>query len=196
MVAGVPTVLLAQEAKPAVGGEQIPAGEKKDGGPSPATPRSEAVALKEFKADMAALKAWVQAEKAKTAVNPMAMVKMLGEIDTKFLKVRTDGLPDDLAGEYTKMSEAMKKISAVFKGGPADEAELVNWMLAKTKAPGFNEKMEALEKEAKETGSKLKETGKKYGITELDFDAKEKDPGVPDEGKGDKKPKAPAKGNG
>jgi len=191
VIAGVPAKLAAQE-------EEKPSAVAEAAKKAAAT-RTEEVALKEFKADMAGVKKWVQGEQAKISAHPMAMVKMLGEIDTKFVGVRTDGLPEDLASQYVKMSDAMKRISAIFKESPADEKDLAKWMVTKTKDPAFNETMQSLQKEAKVAGQALKEIGLKYGVTELDFDAKDKNSanGGGGEGKGKagvkKSAEAPAK---
>lgn len=168
-----PSSLTAQEKKPAAEKKAEPADEEKPDA-APATPRSETVALKEFKSDMGALKKWTQAEKEKAKSNPMAGLKLIGEMNTKVAKVRTDGLPEDLSTQYKKMADVMKRMAAVFKGMPDDDAELMKWIQEKATDPGFSTKMQTLGKEAKETGDKLKEVGKKYGIDELDFDDRDK----------------------
>ena len=168
-----PSALVAQGKKPAAEKKAAPVEEEKEEA-APATPRSEAAALKEFKADMGAIKTWTVAQQLKAKTNPMAGLKMIGEMNTKIAKVRTDGLPDDLASQYKKMSAIIKKMAAVFKGLPEDEAEMMTWMQEKVKDPEFGEKMQTLGKEATETGEKLKEIGKKYGINELDFEGKDK----------------------
>ncbi|HEX2750455.1 MAG TPA: hypothetical protein VHM91_20790, partial [Verrucomicrobiales bacterium] len=164
-----PSALTAQDKKPAADKKAPVEEEEKDA--APATPRSEKDALKEFKSDMAAIKKWTIAEQAKAKQNPMAGLKMVGEMNSKIGKVRTDGLPEDLAGEYKKMTGVIKQMAALFKGMPEDEAELMSWAQSKFTDPAFGEKMQALGKEATETGEKLKTIGKKYGLDEeLDFD--------------------------
>ncbi len=182
-----PSSLTAQDKKPAAD-EKAPV-EEKDA--APVTPRSEKEALKEFKSDMAAIKKWTIAEQAKAKENPMAGLKMVGAMNAKIGKVRTDGLPEDLAGEYKKMTGVIKQMAALFKGMPEDDAELMSWAQSKFTDPAFGEKMQTLGKEATETGEKLKTIGKKYGVDEeLDFDGKDKkgkDDG--EEEDGDKKEK-------
>src|SRR5688572_4105766 len=68
-LAFAPCGLTAQEKKPAAPAKEAPAEEEKDAA-APATPRNEEAALKEFKADMLALKTWTQAQQAKAKQNP------------------------------------------------------------------------------------------------------------------------------
>jgi hypothetical protein len=189
-----PSALRADDKKPAAKEEAAEEADKEE--PAPATPRSEAAALKEFKTEMAAIKSWMQAQqaKAKAEANPLAALKAIGEISVKFGKVRTDGLPDDLATHYKKMTGVVKKMAAIFKGMPEDETELKSWMMQKATDPEFGPKMQKLGKEANETGEKLKEIGKKYGLEgELNFDEKKDDDGADEDKDGDKKKEKPAK---
>ena len=161
----------AQEAKPATG--------KKDPVEAPAVPavpRSEATALKEFKSEMGVLKTWVLAQQKAAKQNPMAGLKLIQEMATKIAKVRTDGLPADLGSEFKNFTGLIKQMAAVFHGMPEDESEMLTWLNKKGADPEFRTKMELIGKELSQSGEKLKEVGKKYGLeSELDLDGKEAD---------------------
>src|SRR5687767_7359086 len=113
----------AADKKPA---KEAPAEEAKEE-TAPVTPRDEETALKEFKTDMAALKKWSNEQEAKAKANPVMGFKMIKPMSEKINKVRTDGLPEDIAVEYKKMSSVIAKMAVLFKGMPEDDTELMTW---------------------------------------------------------------------
>jgi|GEM_PF-5328595 len=173
----------AADKKPA---KEAPAEEAKEETP-PVTPRDEETALKEFKTDMAALKKWSNEQEAKAKANPVIGLKMIKTMSEKINKVRTDGLPTEIASEYKTMGGIISKMAVLFKGMPEDEAEFMTWAQSKFSDAEFGAKMEELGTAAKASGEKLKEIGKKYGIKDLDFDSKDEKEAEED-GDDEKKP--------
>lgn len=137
-------------------------------------PRDQETALKEFKADMAALKKWVAEQKEASESNPMVGLKLIQLMDARIKKIRTDGLPADLGTEFKTMTGLIGKMAGIFKGMPEEEGEMMTWLQNKGSDPEFREKMELIGQEINKTGEKLKEIGKKYGLAEvLDIDGKD-----------------------
>jgi hypothetical protein len=183
-----PAAAPAQEEKPAAKpATEAPAEAEKDKEAAPpVTPRDKETALKEFKADMAALKKWTKSKEAEAKNNPLMGLTMIKDMAAKIVVVRTDGLPDDLGAEYKKMTGIIKDMAALFKDMPADEAALQTWLQSKFSDPGFGQKMQEFGEAAKTTGEKLKEIGKKYGIQELDFHGDDEEAGEENDKKEDK----------
>lgn len=168
-----PTSASAQSKKAAAGKKEAKAEEKEES--APVTPREPDAALKEFKADMATLKKWSNAQEAKAKDNPLNGLRMLKEMSNRLNKVRTDGLPEDLESEYKVMTGVITKMAAMFEGMPEDDAEFQTWAQAKFTDADFGAKMEKLGAAAKTSGEKLKEIAKEHGIEDLDFDSKDEE---------------------
>lgn len=181
-----PTSASAQSKKAAAARKDAKAGEKEDA--APVTPREAGPALEEFKADMAKLKKWSNAQEAKAKENPLNGLRMLTEMSSRLNKVRTDGLPEDLEREYKIMAGVVTKMAAMFEGMPEDDEEFKTWAQAKFTDADFGAKMEKLGAAAKASGEKLKEIAKEHGIEDLDFDSKDGEEEAAEEDDDEKKP--------
>jgi len=140
------------------------------------TPRDEATALKEFKADMLKIKEWTESQDKDDEANPAAGIRKITEIASRMGKVRTDGLPEDIAKPMKRMNTLLSKMAGYFTGAPEKDEEFANWMAGKIADPEFvkqmQEEMPKLGAQLEKTGKQLKKVAAKYGMDELDFGEK------------------------
>jgi hypothetical protein len=131
---------------------------------TPQTPRDQATALKEFEAEMKAIRNWTEEQTEKDKTNIARTIKLMPELVDKISAVRTDALPGEMVSGMQGMTKVFKEIAALFKDAPDEEKEMKTWIAGKMSDEGFNKKMQAISAEGKRIGDELAKAGVKYGI--------------------------------
>ena len=123
-----------------------------------------------FKAEIKAIKTWVETQEKGLKENPMGGIALMKELVTKVQAVKTDKLPSDLKEAFTGFSTVLGEMGAtIFKDAPEKAEEMLPFMMKLAQDPDFQTKMEKLGKAGDAASAKLKEVAKKYGIDDLDL---------------------------
>jgi hypothetical protein len=141
------------DKKPASGGSESKA--------APAVV-DEKTAIATFKTEVESASQWIEEKQKALPSDPAAGMAMMGEIIAKLKAIKTDGLPADLKGAWTEMSDVMTEMGDMFKNMPTTKPEKPEDAM---KAMGeIMPKMMALQAKVEPVAKKLQEVGTKYGL--------------------------------
>jgi hypothetical protein len=135
--------------------------------PAPAAPaktRDDETAMREFKAEIAAIRALGEKMTGEAKGNPAAGMRMMKATTEKLAAVPTDGLPEDLKTAYDRMAKFWKATGEIYDDMPEDDAAVEAWGRKKFSDPKFEEKFKPIMIEGKTAGAELIKVTKKYGI--------------------------------
>lgn len=147
---------------------------------APAETAATTPALENFKAEMTALKNFMddQGPQQETAVAGMTMLK---EIIARARAVKTEGLPDDLREAWEAMTIVMAKMEAELATLPAPPDKLDEYFAnqlandpaslaeLEPKIQAFAQRMEQIGQEGRIAASNLRNVAQKYGIESIDL---------------------------
>ncbi len=136
----------------------------KPSAPSKPAKRDAAAAMKEFKAEIAAIRALGIKLSAGAKDNPVAGMRMMKVTTAKLAAVRTDGLPDDLRNAYDRMAKFWKATSEIYTDMPEDDAAVEAWAKKKFSDPKFEESFKPVMIEGRTAGAELAKVTAKYVI--------------------------------
>lgn len=147
--------------------------------PANVVPVAGDAALAAFKAEIASIKAFMEANQGNQ--DPAAGLADVRELVKRASAVKTEGLPEDLASAYQAMTGVMQRLQSTLDDLPVPVNQLQDY-LSKEQAKGpaatqevtakvaaFKAAMDALQKDGEAANATMKEVGAKYGIESLDL---------------------------
>ena len=145
----------------------------------PVVPLTGEPALEAFKAEIGAIKAFMEANEG--ATDPAVGLENLRELIKRAAAVSTAGLPEDLAAAYQNMNTVMGAVQRTLDDLPVPMEQIQKYMdeekskggaaeqEAEAKLTAFKTAMAGHEEDGKAASAKLKEVGTKYGIAFVDL---------------------------
>ncbi len=144
---------------------------------APAVPQEQAIAA--FKAEIAAIKKFMQDNEG--SEDSAKAMENLKELVTQATSVKTEGLPEDLASAYQRMTKVMSDVQDTLATLPVPVDQFAEYMKQEAsrspeaaqeltaKIQEFKISMEKLQEEGTIAAAKLKDVGAKYGIEGLEL---------------------------
>lgn len=147
--------------------------------PTAAAPGAPQDALASFKADIVAIKTFMEQNQGSS--NPAEGLENLRELIKRAAAVNTANIPEDLAGAFNDMSSVMQRVQAALDDLPVPANELPGYISSaeikggeakaemEAKVAAFQTSMQALQQEGEAASAKFNEAGAKYGIPSLEL---------------------------
>ena len=126
-------------------------------------------AVEEFRAEVLGVRDWLRERTKGAGGNPLALAGSLKGLGEKVKGIRTDKLPPELREAFGDLGEAFGDAGSVLKEVPTKPDEMLPFILKSAQDPEFLAKVQRLLVAGNAAAARLRETGKKYGIEDLDL---------------------------
>ncbi len=126
-------------------------------------------AVEAFRGEVLAVRDWLRERTKGSGGNPLALAGSLKGLGEKVKGIRTDKLPPELREAFGDLGEAFGDAGSVLKDVPTKADEMLPFILKSAQDPEFLAKVQRVLVTGNEAAARLRETGKKYGIEDLDL---------------------------